>query len=212
MGIRKKTLLLAAMGAVSLVSIASASISLSYSITVLLQSGEDSNGFEGSTWTLTYGSSDAAYASGADGPYIDFDSVTLAIAGADNTDANGTFDISETASGTFSLLANDGTMSWWGYDNTESPISFTIADSSIAFTQLGGNGFAIPVTGGDPVSPSDFDGIYVFSGDVATIVVGDTVYGYDAALVNIVPEPATTAALGGLLALVTACWARRHRA
>jgi|GEM_PF-2000083 len=207
-----KTKFLSVCAAALLTLPALASIQLSVSFSPILQSGTDPNGFENSTWTLVYNSSQSTYdepSGGADVSILISESASLTVTGADNADYNDTFAITDSETTNFGFVPDAFGNAFFGTNTDGSGASFSFGAPSIAVNGLVLRGAvqASPLPG-DPVEMSHWSGNNVQT--AGSLSVGSGNFSIPLSSISAIPEPVTFSYLfAGLVAL--ALMANRRR-
>ena len=206
-----KALMPLAVGAIFWTTTASAALFLNVSFTPTLTSGDDTWGFDGSTWSFTWTFNQATYSDINSNAAIVSDSASLTVSGATNSAYNGTFALADATTGAFLAVPNSVGTLFMGVNtlNNDSQFSFGQPALTVSEVTLSGSSIADPAIG-SPVLTSHFDGAMVGDATVKILLGGDEGnYDFGSAQVVAVPEPATYAILVGLGMLAFAVIRRR---
>lgn len=206
-----KTLFLTICAASLLAGNASAFLSIIVSLQPTLLAGPDPRGFNGSTWTFRFNSSQTNYIPYLnDHPLVISDNATLTVSGAGDPAYNGTFTIVEQTSTNFYSYPNFNDNANIGRREGIGAPSFSFGPDSIQINNflLQATAIANPGTM-DSIQVSDWQGIIV---DGPALLIEGNVFDFGTGTVEaLVPEPSTYAALAGLAVLGVVIFLRRQR-
>ncbi|WOO40133.1 hypothetical protein [Rubellicoccus peritrichatus] len=195
-----KTALLAVCVAALLSPSTQAALQLTISSTVTFNSGTDTYGFDGSTWTFQFNSSQTNYIATFGRASVITDSASLTVSGATDPDYNGTFAITESTTTNFGSYPNPfgGFMLIGG--NANLAISSFDFGPAATVSSFGLAGLPLSNPGAtDPIELSDWQGASVTDTDFE---IDGSDFSFDGGTVAaVVPEPRNYAILAGLAAL-----------
>ncbi|MGJ3242934.1 MAG: hypothetical protein ACFE0O_08280 [Opitutales bacterium] len=186
-----------------------AAIQISFTFQPTLQSGVDTFGIGGSSWTMFYGITDASYSSTG---FVNAASTKLTISGSNSLD--GTYFPVEKNTGTFIITprGGGGIDAILGASGVGGNPTFDLNNGSVIATVSGWQAIdQFPVLGinpgNQPVQTSDYGGL---TPGVIFSIGGNAFSAVSAPVVATIPEPAAVGALLGLAALGLARH-QRHR-